>query len=67
MLGEKIRQTTFSFFFFLFFFSKTIGFGVWEGLRLVIVALHGLFSYHFDISCILSPKDEMSMSIFSEK
>ena len=27
--------------------------GVWEGLRFVIVALPGLFSYHFTVCCFM--------------
>ena len=37
----------FFFFFFFFFFLFPLPFGVWEGLRLVIVAHPGLFSYFF--------------------
>ena len=37
----------FFFFFFFFFFLFPLPLGVWEGLRVVIVALPGLFSYLF--------------------
>ena len=55
-LGEdRANFSTFRMFFrfvVVWFYWFPLTLGVWEGLRFVIVALPGLFSYHF--LCILS-------------
>ena len=52
-LGEDNAFRTFVRFVLVWFCRFPLPLGVWEGLRFVIVALPGLFSYLFSIRAVL--------------